>query len=192
MIEVFLSASVPLPERNRIYFETADVFLIRESIRALVEVVLPKGRITFGGHPAITPLMSLYARNTKLGNRHITIYQSDFFRGDMPRENDDFADIRYTAKIAGGVAENLALMRSEMLRSRKFDAAVLIGGMEGIRDEASMFKELHPQAKVLPVPATGAAARIEFLEGDYPDFLKNEISFASLFRRALFPNPLAE
>ncbi|WAX93466.1 hypothetical protein N7E70_017445 [Aminobacter sp. NyZ550] len=192
MIEVFLSASVPLPERNRIYFETADVFLIRESIRALVEVVLPKGRITFGGHPAITPLMSLYARNAKLGNKHITIYQSDFFRGEMPRENDDFADIRYTAKVAGGVAENLALMRSEMLRSRKFDAAVLIGGMEGIRDEASMFKELHPQAKVLPVPATGAAARIEFLEGDYPDFLKNEISFASLFRRALFPSPLAE
>lgn len=192
MIEVFLSASVPLPERNRIYFETADVFLIRESIRALVEVVLPKGRITFGGHPAITPLMSLYARNAKLGNQHITIYQSDFFRGEMPRENDDFADIRYTAKVEGGVAENLALMRSEMLKSRKFDAAVLIGGMEGIRDEASMFKELHPQAKVLPLPATGAAARIEFLEGDYPNFLENEISFASLFRRTLLPSPLAE
>lgn len=192
MIEVFLSASVPLPERNRIYFETADVFLIRESIRALVEVVLPKGRITFGGHPAITPLMSLYARNAKLGNGHITIYQSDFFRGEMPRENDDFADIRYTAKVEGGVAENLALMRSEMLKSRKFDAAVLIGGMEGIRDEASMFKELHPQAKVLPLPTTGAAARIEYLEGDYPNFLENEISFASLFRRTLLPNPLAE
>lgn len=192
MIEVFLSASVPLPERNRIYFETADVFLIRESIRALVEVVLPKGRITFGGHPAITPLMSLYARHAKLGNRHITIYQSDFFRGEMPRENDDFADIRYTAKVEGGVAENLALMRSEMLKSRKFDAAVLIGGMEGIRDEASMFKELHPQAKVLPLPATGAAARIEYLEGDYPNFLENEISFASLFRRTLLPSPLAE
>lgn len=192
MTNVFLSASVPLPERDRIFFDTADVFLIREAIRALVEVVLPRGHITYGGHPAITPLMSLYAQNSNLGNERITIYQSDFFRGEMPRENDDFADIHYVSKVAGGRSENLAMMRSEMLKSRKFDAAVLIGGMEGVSDEAAMFRKLHPSAKVLPVPATGAAARIEFLKGEYPRFLENEISFASLFRRTLFPNPLAE
>ena len=192
MIEVFLSASVPLPERNRVFFDTADVFLIREAIRALVEVVLPRGRITFGGHPAITPLMSLYARSAKLGDGRITVYQSDFFRGEMPRENEEFVDIRYTPHVKGGISENLKLMRSEMLSSRKFDAAVFIGGMEGVRDEAAMFRRLHPKAKMLPVPATGAAARLEFLEGNYPQFLENEISFSSLFRRTLFPSPLAE
>lgn len=192
MIDIFLSASVPLPDRNPAYFETADVFLIREAVRALVEVILPHGRITFGGHPAITPLMSLYAQTTKLGSDRITIYQSDFFRGQMPRENDDFADLRYTDVVPGGIEENIALMRDKMLKSRQFDAAVLIGGMEGIREEATLFRELHPHAKILPVPATGAAARIEFLEGDYPKFLENEVSFASLFRRALLPKPLAE
>lgn len=192
MIEVFLSAGVPLPERNRIFFETADVFLIREAVRALVEVVLPKGRITFGGHPAITPLMSLYAMSSRIGNGHITVYQSDFFRGEMPRENEDFVDIRYTPRVEGGISENLQLMRSDMLNSRKFDAAVFIGGMEGVRDEAAMFRMIHPEAMMLPIPATGAAARLEFLEGNYPQFLENEISFSSLFRRTLLPSPLDE
>ena len=74
MIDIFLSASVPLPNRDRKYFETADVFLIREAIRSLVEVVLPRGHITFGGHPAITPLMSLYAKTANLGSDRITIF----------------------------------------------------------------------------------------------------------------------
>ena len=64
MRHIFLSASVPLPERNSVYFDTADVFLIREAIRSLIEVIIPVGAITFGGHPAITPLVSLYLDNT--------------------------------------------------------------------------------------------------------------------------------
>lgn len=39
MIDVFLSASVPLPDRNRVFFDTADVLAIREAIKALIEVV---------------------------------------------------------------------------------------------------------------------------------------------------------
>lgn len=191
MINVFLSASVPLPDRDRKFFETADVFLIREAIRALVEVVLPKGHITFGGHPAITPLMSLYAKTAKLGNDRITVYQSGFFLGKFPRENDEFADVRYTDAVENDLGQSIQLMRNEMLTSRDFDAAVLIGGMEGIRDEARLFREHNPKAKILPVPATGAAAAIEYREGNYPKNLANEISFASLFRRNLFPSPLA-
>lgn len=187
MIDVFLSASVPLPDRNRQYFDTADVFLIREAVRALAEVVLPYGRITFGGHPAITPLMSLYSRSLKLGRDRITIFQSEFFRGLMPQENDDFVDIRYTPKISDEVDPNINLMREEMLRSRNFSSAVLIGGMEGIRAEADMFRQLHPNAAILPVAATGAAARMVFTEDSYPQELANDISFASLFRRNLLP-----
>lgn len=192
MINIFLSASVPLPNRDRKFFETADVFLIREAIRALVEVVLPRGHITFGGHPAITPLMSLYAKTAKLGSDRITVYQSAFFLGKFPRENDDFADVRYTEAVQNDLDRSIERMRIEMLTSRKFDAAVLIGGMEGIRDEARLFRELNPKAQVLPVPATGAATAIEYIEGDYPKHLANEISFASLFRRSLLPKPLDE
>lgn len=190
MINIFLSASVPLPNRDRKFFETADVFLIREAIRALVEVVLPRGHITFGGHPAITPLMSLYAKTAKLGSDRISIYQSAYFLGKFPRENDDFADVRYTEAVQGDLGRSIERMRIEMLTSRKFDAAVLIGGMEGILDEARLFREHNPQALVLPVPATGAAAAIEYSEGNYPEHLANEISFASLFRRSLLPSPL--
>lgn len=190
MIDIFLSASVPLPDRDRRYFNSANVFLIRESIKALIEVILPHGRITFGGHPAITPLMSLYARSQKVDRDHITIYQSEFFLGSMPPEIDDFIDIRYTRAVAGDRNRSVSLMRSEMLSSRNFSAAVLIGGMEGIHDEVNIFRRFHPDAQILPVPATGAAAAIEFREGKYPAELETEISFASLFRRKLLPNPL--
>jgi hypothetical protein len=185
MINIFLSASVPLPDQNRSFFETADVFLIREAIRALVEVVLPRGHITFGGHPAITPLMSLYANTANLGRDRITIYQSAFFLQNFPREKDDFIDVRYTEIVKDNLELSLQQMRIEMLSSREFDAAVLIGGMEGIFDETRLFKEFHPTAKVIPVPATGGAAEIEYNQGDYPQDLANEISFANLFRRNL-------
>lgn len=190
MTNIFLSASVPLPDRDRIFFETADVFLIREAVRALIEVVLPRGHITFGGHPAITPLMSLYANTAQLGGDRITIYQSDFFPRRFPRENPDFTDVRYTKAVQDDLGRSIEQMRIEMLTSRKFDAAVLIGGMEGIFDEVRLFREYNPKAKVLPVPATGAAAAIEYNEGNYPRDLANEISFASLFRRNLLPKPL--
>jgi hypothetical protein len=192
MTNIFLSASVPLPDRDRRFFETADVFLIREAIRALVEVILPRGHITFGGHPAITPLMSLYANTAKLGDDRITIYQSAFFLEKFPRENDDFSDVRYTDAVPGDLDRSIDRMRIEMLTSRKFDAAVLIGGMEGILNEVRIFRKYNPTAKVVPVPATGAAAEIVFNEGNYPRNLANEISFASLFRRSLLPKPLNE
>lgn len=62
-IEVFLSASVPLPSRHHRYFETADVIAIRESVRALATAVLPVGRLTTGGHPAITPVIRKVAES---------------------------------------------------------------------------------------------------------------------------------
>ena len=192
MTNIFLSASVPLPDRDRRFFETANVFLIREAIRALVEVILPIGHITFGGHPAITPMMSLYANTAKLGGDRITVYQSSFFLGKFPRENDDFVDIRYTEAVQNELGPSIEFMRTEMLTSRQFDAAVLIGGMEGILDEARLFRKFNPTAKVLPVPATGAAAAIEYKEGNYPSDLENEISFASLFRRHLLPKPFIQ
>lgn len=94
MIDVFLSASVPLPERNRHYFETADVLAIREAIKALVEVVLPVGRITCGGHPAITPLLAFFVQEAGLDRNHLTIFQSRFFEHILPDENSQFQDIR--------------------------------------------------------------------------------------------------
>ncbi len=189
MRHIFLSASVPLPERNSVYFDTADVFLIREAIRSLIEVIIPVGAITFGGHPAITPLVSLYLDNTGYSKERVTIFQSEFFSRPTGRKVLDFADIRYTPSVYGEIAPSLTLMRQQMIGSQKFDAAVLIGGMEGIDEELKIFKQYHPTALILPVPSTGAAAQMVYYSGNFPAEIEKEISFASMFRRHLLPPP---
>lgn len=189
MKHIFLSASVPLPERNRDYFDTADVFLIREAIRALIEVITPVGTITFGGHPAITPLVSLYLDSTGYPKERVTVFQSELFPRTVGKNALNFADIIYTQSVHGEIAPSLTLMRKQMIGSRQFDAAVLIGGMEGIDEEVKIFREFHPAALILPVPSTGAAARMIYNSGDFPADIEKEISFASMFRRHLLPPP---
>ncbi|MCJ2121271.1 hypothetical protein [Methylobacterium sp. J-077] len=185
MIEIFLSASVPLPQRNRIFFDTADILAIRESIKALVEVILPVGRITCGGHPAITPLLALFVREADLSSDHVTIYQSRLFNGKLPPELENFVDVRMTDAVGNDIGRSLTAMRQLMIASRPFDAAVIIGGMEGIYEEYDLFRASHPNAKVLPVPTTGAAAAIVHRNGGYDEELARERTYSSLFRRRL-------
>ncbi len=189
MKNIFLSASVPLPERNRIYFETADVFLIREAIRALIEVIAPVGTITFGGHPAITPLVSLYFSSMGYPQDRVTVFQSEYFPRITGSDVTNFSNVIYTRAIPGDRDHSLTLMRTEMIKSKKFDSMVVIGGMEGIDEEVKIFQKIHSNALVLPVPSTGAASRIMYNENDFPAGLENEISFASMFRRHLLPRP---
>jgi hypothetical protein len=187
MIDVFLSASIPLPERNRQFFETADVLLIREAVKALVEVVLPVGRLTTGGHPAITPLLSLFAREAGLGTDRLTIFQSSFFAHVLPTANDAFADVRIVPAVQGNRTQSLTAMRRTMISSRTFHAAVIVGGMDGIFEEVSLFAELQPAATILPIASTGAAAALVHQRGNYDQELATNLTFASLFRRELQP-----
>lgn len=185
MIEVFLSASVPLPDRNRIFFETADVLAIRESIKSLVEVVLPRGRITCGGHPAITPLLALFVREAELSADRVTIYQSRLFEGRLPAELAAFIDVRMVEAIGVDRARSLTAMRRAMIKSRAFSAGVFVGGMEGLFEERDLFAELHPGAAILPLSTTGAAAAVLYENGSYDaEFARNR-TYSSLFRRRL-------
>jgi hypothetical protein len=91
MINIFLSASVPLPNRDPRFMATADVIAIRDSVKALVTEVVPRGVIVFGGHPAITPLVALLLRG--LGPdaaRRIILYQSAFLRSSLARRMTSF------------------------------------------------------------------------------------------------------
>lgn len=185
MSDIFLSASVPMPTRDRRFFETADVLAIRESIKALVEVVLPTGTLTCGGHPAITPLLALFVRDARLDRGRVTIFQSMFFEERFPPEILKFIDLRFTPKVQGNREESLKKMRGEMMSSREFAAAVFIGGMEGTLEEFEMFRQYHPVATVLPVASTGAAADIIFREGKFDDELKRDLTFPRLFRHRL-------
>jgi len=185
MMEVFLSASVPLPERDRVFFETADVLAIREAIKALVEVVLPLGRITCGGHPAITPLLALFARESKLDRDRLAIFQSSLFEARLPPALADFVNVQMVPAIDNDRTASLTAMRRAMIGSRRFDAAVIIGGMEGIYEEVDLFAEFHPTAVVLPLATTGAAAAIVYRQGAYDPIFARDRTYSTLFRRRL-------
>ena len=183
MIDVFLSASVPLPDRNRHYFESADVLAIREAIKALVEIALPVGRITCGGHPAITPLLAFFVEEAGLDRDRLTIFQSRFFEGIFPEENTLFHNIKTTEIVGNDRDMSLHAMRKKMINSRPFKVAVFIGGMEGVKEEAKLFRETWPDAVMMPIASTGAAALDVFNSGDFPEIFKTTLTYTTLFRR---------
>lgn len=187
MISLFLSASIPLPHRDPKYLATADVIAIRESIKALVGEALTQAEIVFGGHPAITPLIAILMRGMPIETRKRAIlYLSDFFKDDFVSENDEFIELHVVAKTEGDINDSLLRMRREMIGSHKFDAAIFIGGMEGIWTEYHMFREIHPTALCFPIGSTGAAALELFKEIalDQPNLL-DELSYPVLFRQIL-------
>jgi hypothetical protein len=171
MLSVFLSASNSLSHRHPKYLETADVAAIRDSIRAVVSVVVP-GQIVFGGHPTITPLVSLLVRGmTPEVRKHVILYQSLFFNPRFPPEVSEFEEVRFIDAVEGDLDASLTKMRWAMIGSRNFDAAVFLGGMEGVEIEYDIFRRLHPDKPAYPVASTGAAARI--LSGKHsPDRLE--------------------
>ena len=184
---IFLSASIPLPNHEAKYQETADIIAIRDSIRALVSVVVPTGQIVFGGHPAITPLIRMLIRGmTPEVNQHIILYQSAFFRRDFPPETAEFERIRIIEASDIDKDASLRRMREAMIGSQKFDAGIFIGGMDGVEREYEIFARLHPDTPAYPIASTGAAARILFDEyaSDRIELL-TDLRYLSLFRRLL-------
>lgn len=183
-MNIFLSASIPLPDRDRRFFDTADIIAIREAIKSLVEVVLPKGSITCGGHPAITPLLSLFVREAELKKDKVTIFQSELFAGKMPAELSDFLDVRIIPSVGENRNLSLTKMRTEMVKSQKFSAIVIIGGMDGIYEELKLFEMYNSNAKILPIASTGAAALEIYNGGGFQNKLESR-TYSSLFRREL-------
>lgn len=159
MRELFLSASVPQPEGGR-FFDDADPFLIQFAVRELVTAVLGRRKIIFGGHPAITPM--IWAVCEDLGVSYaagVVIYQSRFFTEWFPEENARFGNVEYVDGVAGDREASLLRMREAMLSRADLDAAVFIGGMQGVMDEHAMFERFHPNANMIAVSAPGGAAR---------------------------------
>jgi hypothetical protein len=186
MMDVFLSASVPLPSRDEHFYESADVVGIREAVKSLVIEVARKGRLTFGGHPAITPLISLVLRQSfpdKVGS--FVLYQSEYFLRKFPKENDAFIDVHVTPAVDDNRAESLALMRREMLTHCRYDAAFFIGGMEGVIEEFEMLRALQPDVPVYPIASTGGASLDLYRRGEWDTLLMDELTYPTLFRKLL-------
>ena len=186
-LTVFLSASIPSPDRHARYWETADVIAIRDSVRALVTAVVPTGRIIFGGHPAITPLIRLLIQEMAVEVReHFILYQSRHFEGAFPPEVAEFEDVRLVEAVAMDKAASLERMRRAMIGNHDFNAAIFLGGMEGVEEEFALFRMIHPDKPAYPIASTGAAARILF-ERHASDRveLSSDLRYLSLFRRLL-------
>jgi hypothetical protein len=186
---IFLSASIPLPERDTKYYGTADIVAIRDAIIALTTVVLPKNKIIWGGHPSITPL--IYYIMERLGlniQEHVKLYQSLWFEHKFPKDNNKFDNIVFTKKLIDG-QKSIDLMRERMFSENDYSAAVFIGGMEGIEEEFIMFKKKHPHAILLPIASTGAASKVIYDSLTLDDFknerLVKDYGYMSLFQDLL-------
>ena len=214
MKNIFLSASIPLPERTK-YYETADIIAIRDSVMALASIALNQHKIVWGGHPSITPLIYFVIERMLVNKleredwdlplnkeektfieiqlkgeiqQHVLLYQSLLFKDDFPPENETFQNVVLTDNL-GDIPSSIRHMRERMFSENKFDAAVFIGGMDGIEVEYNMFREYHPKALILPVASTGAATKIVY-DNNFPEDLKNErlvkdYGYMSLFQKML-------
>jgi SLOG cluster3 family len=192
MNSIFLSASVPVPGRGR-YYETANPFLIQMAVRELLTLAIGRRRIVWGGHPAITPMVWSVCED--LGVRYsdaVVLYQSRFFEDIFPEENARFANVHFVDPVENDRILSLQAMRKAMLSQEDLDAAVFIGGMEGILEEYELFTDLHPKSKIVPVPAPGGAARDLAAQLQIPEAELGALDFSNLFWRTLGISPLEQ
>lgn len=185
---IFLSASIPLQERDPQYIETADIIAIRDAVIALTTVVLPRYRLIWGGHPSITPLIYHVMEKLNLNiQEHVTLYQSRFFEKYFPKDNNKFKNIVLTDIVDDDRESSLLHMRGRMLGESEFAAGIFIGGMEGVEEEYDMFIEKHPKALALPIASTGAAAKKIYDERftDKNERLVKDYAYMSLFQKYL-------
>ncbi|MFA7056345.1 MAG: hypothetical protein WC155_02125 [Candidatus Cloacimonadales bacterium] len=190
---IFLSASIPLPDRDDKFYYTADIIAIRDAVRALATFIIPSYKLIWGGHPSITPLVRSVVESLD-GNiqDHVEIYQSEFFKKDLPEDNAFFGNIVMTG-IKKDRESSLLHMRKQMICDNYFVAGVFIGGMEGVIDEYKIFKNKHPEALLIPLATTGAAARMIYTELDNSELniLNDSYTYLALFN-SLFDNYVKE
>lgn len=184
---IFLSAGVPDPRRGPEYAATADTVAITAAVSALVHVVLGRRPLVLGGQPAITPMILVVADAIGVDyGAWVRLYQSRFFEEEFPEDNARFANVVFTDATPHDREASLRHMRERMFREAEFSAAVFIGGMGGILDEYELFRELQPNAAILPISSTGGATldvakRVDGMASD----LAADRDYVSLLHRSL-------
>jgi len=183
---IFLSASVPLSERDPIYFDTADIIAIRDAVVSLVTTILPSYRLVWGGHPSITPIINYVIEKLGLNvQKHVILYQTKYFEHVYPEDNNRFDNVIQT-ESTGERESSLLLMRETMFNSYTYSAGIFIGGMDGVDKEFQLFRNLQPSAELIPIASTGAAAKKIYDEMDFNNQrLQNDYAYSSLFTEYL-------
>ncbi len=189
MRTIFLSASVPsLARAERFRREKYSAFEIEQAVTSLARAVFTRrGRLVFGGHPTISPLVSIVAGEYRAPMRaesreeapraSVVIYQSEAFRGHAQEDKLllfklGLAEVHWTEAVDGErfdpttsrdgppCPRSVDAMRQEMLTNSGPDAMVCIGGMEGAQKEVELFRHLYPGRKIFVLANTGGAASL--------------------------------
>lgn len=185
---IFLSASIPTDKRDERFIKIKNAQIqIEEAVIGLSRNIFSEnGKIIFGGHPSISPLVAMVAMEYDINKdnenisqnenvkKRITIFQSKAYEAVIPKETTSLYDLGYSDIIwtdaKGGEEfnpkiqktsqchESLEFMRREMLKC-DIDAMVCIGGMEGVELEFAIFRELHPKKPIFILKSTGGASK---------------------------------
>lgn len=186
---LLLSASVPSDKRDERFTKIKNAQIqIEEAVIGLSRNIFSAGgKIVFGGHPSISPLVAMVAteysvnkeiENTQRNDREekaINIFQSKAYEAVIPKETTSLFELGYSEIIwtdakngeefnpkilkTAQCHKSLEFMRREMMKG-KIDALVCIGGMEGVELEFAIFRELHPNKPIFILKSTGGASKI--------------------------------
>ncbi|MCW2750507.1 MAG: hypothetical protein JWR83_1617 [Aeromicrobium sp.] len=171
---VFLSASIPDPARWEGNFDARE---ITDAVVAACRAVLTVGgTLVTAAHPSIAPLLLYVAGEfpPQAGREPMVVtYQAALFENVMPEATLRFADsgvgeFRITPAVEGDEPtpgrwdRSLRLMRETMFAQAAPVAAIFVGGMDGIREEFELLKEMNPEAAFYPLAQPGGeSARLE-------------------------------
>lgn len=166
---LFLSASIPSPERWVGHFDSLE---ITDAVSAATRAILTAGSTVVSAvHPTIAPLLLYIAAEFPPFTRsRIVVYQSRLFENDLPEATIRFfrsgtGVLRWTEAALGeqpsyGYWDNsLRIMRETMLKETNPVAAIFIGGMQGITTELDTFQTLYPQRRWYAIGRPGGEAR---------------------------------
>ena len=159
-LQAFLSASIPIEGRTP-FDQDVQIKRIRDAVLALVTVCKDRDmELTFGGHPAISPLVHHAAESLDVIEK-ICIYQSEFYRDRIPEAATKFPRLVWTPAGPDDL-KSQSIMREVMLAPDRwsYKYAFFIGGMEGIFLEAGLFYKNFPGAAMIPLRETGGATRL--------------------------------
>ncbi len=164
-----LSASIPnelqnLPQAQELF--SVIILFTRHILRA-------GGRLLFGGHPTVTPLVHQVASAMEHDEDAIQLYQLNFFKQQAPEEVWDtnvFKTIHWIGEEPQGTKEDTTILQTGLTKMREAmteaaQAAIFIGGkttgfsggQPGIRDEYEHF---------LDKPQGGSVYLIGLLKGE--------------------------
>jgi hypothetical protein len=200
---IFLSAS--LPYRPPWAMEAQPTEIEQAIVSTARAVFARQGRLLFGGHPSVSPLIAdiageYYPVDRSRTVRPIVTVQSEFYKDKLPQKTWDlytlgWSEIEWTP-AGKDRDESLAIMRKAMLgmddlgleiakrnELRVPVAMFAVGGMEGIRDEAAMFLQANKTCSVFLLKTPGAAAAS--LTGP-PEQWRERLWPADEFRPAIF------